>query len=39
MALAVFPAREDLWIALPLGAAVQGAVLLAARRLSRTQVS
>jgi O-antigen/teichoic acid export membrane protein len=39
MALAVFPAREDLTIALPLGAAVQGAVLLSARRLSARKLS
>jgi O-antigen/teichoic acid export membrane protein len=39
MALAVFPAREDLTIALPLGAAVQGAVLLGARRLSARKLS
>ena len=32
MAIAVFPVREDLRLALPLGAAVQGIVLLAARR-------
>jgi O-antigen/teichoic acid export membrane protein len=39
MALAVFPAREDLRIALPLGLAVQGAVLLSARRLSARKLS
>jgi O-antigen/teichoic acid export membrane protein len=33
MALAIFPVRDDLWLALPLGAAVQAVAVAAARKI------